>query len=151
VRLAPHCEWAWRASESADASQTDVIGIADHLPRVDAASQARRLVYWHDIVKQLDAIAERDLSPAEAINYKVHRDQIGTLISQQIFRQYEKPFNSDSAFWFRPYATAIQTFRSAQDYRAYLAQLADVPRYFLEQTDNMRAGLKRGFTHLRRV
>ncbi|HTN40708.1 MAG TPA: DUF885 family protein, partial [Asticcacaulis sp.] len=32
------------------------------------------------------------------------------------------------------------------DYRNYIAQLGDMPRYFKDNTDNMRAGLKRGFT-----
>src|SRR5262249_49059383 len=42
--------------------------------------------------------------------------------------------------------TARRNFRSAQDYRNWLAQMHDIPRYFHEQMDEMRAGLKRGFT-----
>jgi uncharacterized protein (DUF885 family) len=33
-----------------------------------------------------------------------------------------------------------------QDYRHWIAQMKDIPRYFREQMDEMRAGLKRGFT-----
>jgi uncharacterized protein (DUF885 family) len=38
------------------------------------------------------------------------------------------------------------SFHSESDYRNYIAQLNDMPRYFKDNTDNMRAGLKRGFT-----
>ena len=33
-----------------------------------------------------------------------------------------------------------------EDYRHWIAQMQDIPRYFHEQMDEMRAGLKRGFT-----
>jgi len=138
-------EWAWRATEYPGIDREDA-PIAAHLPRVDPASQARRLAYWRDVRKRLDAIAERDLSAAEAVNYEVYRDQIDTLINQQTFHEYEKPFNSDSSFWSAFGFTAARTFHSAEDYRSYLAQLNDIPRYFGEETENMRAGLKRGFT-----
>ncbi|HEY1146223.1 MAG TPA: DUF885 family protein, partial [Allosphingosinicella sp.] len=60
------------------------------------------------------------------------------------FKTYEAPFNSDSFFWtgFSP----REGFQNADEYRRYLGRLRDVPRYFAEQTANMRAGIKRGFT-----
>lgn len=139
-------EWTWRELELARADEGDAVAIVGYLPKVDPATQARRLSYWQDVVTQLDAISERDLSPTEAVNYEVYRDQISTLISQQKFKEYEKPFNSDSSFWSNLNFTAMRTFHSADDYRAYIAQLGDVPRYFREQTDNMKAGMARGFT-----
>lgn len=33
-----------------------------------------------------------------------------------------------------------------QDYKRYLATMADIPRYFHENIDNMRSGIKRNFT-----
>ena len=138
-------EWAWREAEFPGRDRGDA-PIADRLPAVDAASEALRLAYWQDVRRQLDAISERDLSPTEAVNYEVYRDQIDTLISQQKFREYEKPFNSDSSFWSGLGFTAGRTFHDAQDYRNYIAQLNDIPRYFREETADMRAGLKRGFT-----
>src|SRR5258705_1705574 len=91
-------EWAWRENEFPGRDRADA-PIADRLPRMDAADQSRRLAYWQDVRRRLDGIAERDLSPEEAINYQVYRDQLDTLIAQQKFREYEKPFNSDSSFW----------------------------------------------------
>ena len=40
---------------------------------------------------------------------------------------------------------------TAADYEAYIARLADVPRYFDQQVANMRAGLARGFSVPRAV
>ena len=53
------------------------------------------------------------------------------------------PFNSDSSFW-----TYLDSdpLGSAADYRRYIARMRDIPRYFDEQTVNMRAGLARGFS-----
>src|SRR4051794_38702131 len=86
-------EWTWRETELAHADEGDAVPIQPYLPRVDAASQERRLAYWQDVRRQLDAIPESSLSPEQVVNYQVYRDQIDTLISQQKYREYEKPFN----------------------------------------------------------
>lgn len=138
-------EWRWRETEFPGNGRGEE-PIADHLPKVDAAAQAARLAYWRDVRGKLDAIPEAGLSAVERVNYEVYRDQIDTLINQQKFREYEKPFNSDSSFWADMGFTASRTFHGAQDYRNYIAQLNDIPRYFAEQTANMKVGLTRGFT-----
>ncbi|WP_296454629.1 DUF885 family protein [Phenylobacterium sp.] len=139
-------EWAWRQAELARSDSPEDDTLDPHLPHVDAASQARRLAYWQDVRRQLDGIREADLSPDARVNYQVYRDQIDVLVNQQRFREYEKPFNSDSSFWSNFNYKARRTFIGAQDYRNYLSQLSEIPRYFDEQKVNMRAGLKRGFT-----
>ncbi|MGH6965666.1 MAG: DUF885 domain-containing protein, partial [Phenylobacterium sp.] len=139
-------EWAWRETELAHADEGDAVPIQPYLPKVDAASQTRRLVYWRYVRQQLDAIKESSLSPEQAVNYQIYRDQLDTLISQQKFREYEKPFNSDSSFWSSFNYTAMRTLHDAKEYRSYIAQMSEIPRYFAEYTVNMRAGLKRGFT-----
>jgi uncharacterized protein (DUF885 family) len=138
-------EWAWRQEQFADDedSQKPVI---DHLPKVDPASQAARLVYWQAVMTQLAAIARSDLSPDEQENYDVYKPQIAALIASWKFRDYEMPVNSDTTFWTDIGYTARKPFRSLVDYRNWLAQMADIPRYFREQMDEMRAGLRRGFT-----
>ncbi len=138
-------EWAWREAEFPGETRGEA-PIAGRLPKVDPASQARRLAYWQEVRRKLDTIPERGLSPEAAVDYEVYRDQIDTLIAQQKFREYEKPFNSDSSFWSGLGFTAGRTFHGVEDYRNYIAQLNDIPRYFGEQTQNMRTGLARGFT-----
>ena len=88
----------------------------------------------------------RQLSPEQQVNYDVYRPQIQVLIASQRFRDYEMPANSDTTFWTDLGYTARRPFRTLQDYNNWIAQLHDVPRYFHEQMDEMRAGMKRGFT-----
>jgi uncharacterized protein (DUF885 family) len=139
-------EWAWRQAEFGESDDESMAVASDHLPRVDPADQARRLAYWQEVRHELDAIPQAQLSDAEKINYEVYRNQIDTLIGQQTFRDYEKPANSDSSFWSDFGYLSRKTFHTVRDYRNYIGQLNDIPRYFHENEDNMRAGLARGFT-----
>src|SRR6185369_14751729 len=102
--------------------------------------------YWSNVLQQLDGIKASALSSAEQINYAVYRTQIQGLVNSQKFREYEMPFNSDSAFWSGITYRLREPFHTLQDYNNYLSQMNDIPRYFDEETLNMRAGLARGFT-----
>jgi uncharacterized protein (DUF885 family) len=138
-------EWNWRLKEMA--RNSDVAGEAgasDRFPRVDAASQQRRLDYWTKTLQSLDRIPFDELSPDEKVNAQVFRASIRAFTNDLKFRVYEAPFNSDTFFWTE--FTPRQGFATAAAYRAYLQRLRDVPRYFDEQVANMRAGLARGFT-----
>jgi uncharacterized protein (DUF885 family) len=138
-------EWKWREEQFPDDEDSQK-PIQDHLPKVDPQTQAMRLEHWQDTLKQIDAIPRAALTSAEQVNYDVYRPQIETLISNQQFRAYEMPANSDSSFWTDIGYTARRPYRVLQDYRNWISQMRDIPRYFHEQMDEMRAGLKRGFT-----
>jgi uncharacterized protein (DUF885 family) len=138
-------EWTWREAQLPDDEDSQK-PIADHLPRVDPGAQQARLRHWEDVLRSLDAVARDDLSPKERLNYDVYRPQIEVLIANQRFRDFEMPANSDTTFWTNLGYTARRPFRTLEDYRHWLAQMQDIPRYFREQMDEMRAGLARGFT-----
>jgi uncharacterized protein (DUF885 family) len=138
-------EWRWRTEQLAEEEDTRR-PVADHLPRVDPASQQMRLKYWQDTLGKVDAIARASLSPAEQLNYDIYRDQLEVLIADQKFRDYEMPANSDTAFWTNLGYTARRQFRTLTDYEHWIAQMREIPRYFHEEMDEMRAGMKRGFT-----
>jgi uncharacterized protein (DUF885 family) len=138
-------EWKWREDQFASDEDSQK-PISDHLPKVDPASQEARLKYWQDVHAKLEAIPRAQLSPEEQINYDVYKPQIEVLIANQRFRDYEMPANSDTTFWTDLGYTARRNFRTLRDYKNWLAQLHDIPRYFHEQMDEMRAGMKRGFT-----
>jgi uncharacterized protein (DUF885 family) len=138
-------EWKWREQQFADDEDAQK-RIEDHLPKVDPAAQAARLQMWQDVLQKLEAIPRAELSAAEQLNYDVYVPQIKALIADQQFREYEMPVNSDTTFWTNLGSTARRTYRSVQDYRNWISQMKDIPRYFHEQTEEMRAGLKRGFT-----
>jgi uncharacterized protein (DUF885 family) len=138
-------EWKWREEQFPDNEDAQK-RIQDHLPKVDPATQAMRLHMWQDVLEKLDSIPRAELSSAEQLNYDVYRPQIETLIANQRFRDYEMPANSDTTFWTDLGYTARRPFRTVLDYRNWIAQMRDVPRYFHEQMDEMRQGLRRGFT-----
>ncbi|MGO9514333.1 MAG: DUF885 domain-containing protein, partial [Steroidobacteraceae bacterium] len=138
-------EWRWRDQQLPDTEDSQK-PIQDHLPKVDPATQEMRLRTWQDVLRKLDSIPRAELSAAEQLNYDVYRPQIETLIANQRFRDYEMPANSDTTFWTSLGYTARRPYRTVHDYRNWIAQMRDIPRYFHEQMDEMRRGLRRGFT-----
>ena len=138
-------EWEWRQEQYAD-DEDGQRPVVDHLPKVDSATQAMRLHYWQDVMRQLDAIPREKLSAENQVNYDVYKPQIVAMIASQQFREYEMPANSDSAFWTDIGYTARRPFKSLKDYQNWIAQMRDIPRYFHEQMDEMRAGTARGLT-----
>jgi uncharacterized protein (DUF885 family) len=138
-------EWKWRTDQQPD-DEDGVRPMSDHLPRVDAATQQMRLKYWEDVQHKLAGIHRAQLSPAEQVNYDVYTAQIAVLVANQRFRDFEAPANADTTFWTDIGYTARRPFRAVDDYRHWISQMQDIPRYFHEQMEEMRAGLKRGFT-----
>jgi uncharacterized protein (DUF885 family) len=138
-------EWKWRQEQFADDEDSNK-PLTDHLPKVDPASQAARLKHWEAVMAALNAIPRAKLSPTDQENYDVYKPQLAALITSQKFRDYEMPVNSDTTFWTDLGYTARRPFRHPEDYTAWIKQMRDIPRYFREQTEEMRAGLKRGFT-----
>ncbi|HEY8949087.1 MAG TPA: DUF885 family protein [Rhizomicrobium sp.] len=135
-------EWAWRIAQF---GRQDGKGIDAHLPRMDAATQDMRQHYWEDVLKQLKAVPREKLSAKEQVNYDVYVPQIEVLIADQKFRTYEMPANSDTQFW-SGFGEDTSGFKTEQDYKNWISQMRDIPRYFDEETAEMKAGLARGFT-----
>jgi uncharacterized protein (DUF885 family) len=136
-------EWAWRQQELGRGDRGDDAG-SDHLPHVDAKTQAAHLAYWTQALHELDQIPAGQLSPEEKINAEVFRRSVQTLADDARFKTYEAPFNADTFFWSG--LAPRRGLRSVQAYRNYIARMRDIPRYFDEQIANMRAGLQRGFS-----
>jgi uncharacterized protein (DUF885 family) len=145
-------EWAWRTGQSGISASGESQPNNGRLDQVDAKSQQERLDYWQKVMTQLGAIDVSQLSPAEQVNYAVYREQIRNFIADQQFKQWQMPFNSDSAFWSElDDDLDSDGLRNESDYRRYVDRLGQVPAYFTQQIDNMRAGLKRGFSVPRAV
>src|SRR5688572_1703796 len=135
-------EWNWRQRELA---QRDATGETPaQFARVDAATQQARLAYWTRTLAALDSIPLDRLSPEERVNAIVFRTAVRALANDVRFKIYEAPFNSDTFFWTE--FTPRQGFGTLAAYNNYIGRLRDIPRYFGEQTANMRAGIARGFT-----
>lgn len=144
LRALYDAEWDWRGKELGRPRGDGESGPGDHFPKMDAVSQQARIAYWTKTLAALDQIPVAQLSPEEKINAAVFRTSLEAFVANGGFRTWEMPFNADSQFWS---GIATRTpFGKAEHYRRYLARLRDLPRYFAEQTTNMRAGLKRGFS-----
>lgn len=140
-------EWKWRQAQFAGGDDEDVQGQpASRLPKVDLATQALRERYWAQVMSELDAIDQSALGAEDQVNYEVFRQQIQSLLANQRLRDWEMPFNSDSAFWTNLGFGARRPIRDAVGYERYLGKLRDIPRYFDDQISNMRDGLKRGYS-----
>jgi len=145
-------EWSWRQAQTGAADEdNDSTGDNTHLPDVGPDAQQARLQVWDDVLRQLDAIDVKQLSADNQVNYAIYRPQVENLAAEVRFRAYEMPFNSDSSFWSNLGFMAQRQMRTPAEYRAYIARLNDVPRYFGQNIANMRAGLKRGFSVPRAV
>lgn len=137
-------EWTWREAQHLVDEDDDKI--EPDLPDVGARAQAARLAYWTRVMGDLDRIAPKTLSVKAQLNYAVYKPQIQSLINEERFRQYEMPVNGDSAFWSDLAGIAETPFKNRTDYENFLSLMTELPRYFLQQEDNMRAGEARGFT-----
>jgi uncharacterized protein (DUF885 family) len=145
-------EWAWRTGQAGVSASGESQPDNGRLDDVDAASQQRRLDYWQGVQRKLDGVDATQLSPANRVDYAVYREQIGNFIADQRFMNWQMPFNSDSAFWSDiGYELGTDRLHTVDDYRKYLDRLGEIPAYFDQQIDNMRAGLQRGFSVPREV
>jgi len=116
---------------------------ADHLARVDEASQRRRKGHIEQVLKQLDAIPASQLSADQKLDAAVFRTVLEDALTELRFRTWEMPLNSDSSFWIYLDSDSLG---SALEYRRYIGRMRDIPRFFDEEIANMRAGLVRGFS-----
>ena len=65
-------EWTWREAQFAGEDDEDSHKpVADHLPKLDPATQQARLDYWTNVLHEVEAIPESQLSPAAQIDYEV--------------------------------------------------------------------------------
>lgn len=151
-RAIHEAEWAWRTGQSSIQASGEAQPSDGRLDNVDAASQAKRLAHWRKVMRQLDALDVDELSPAARVDYAIYREQIRNFIAAQKFEQWQMPFNSDSAFW-SDFSWEFSHRRpgTAAEYRGMLDQLAQLPAWFGQEIDNMRAGLARGFSVPRAV
>src|SRR5262245_7158790 len=138
-------EWKWRLEQFPGLEGVEK-AVPDRLPKVDPATQEMRLKYWEDVRHKRDGVPRAQISVAAQVDYDVYRPDIENFVADQRFRDYEMPANSDSAFLSDLGYTARRPFKTLTDYKNWIAQMRDIPRYFREQIANMRAGLARGFT-----
>ncbi|WP_115719517.1 DUF885 domain-containing protein [Gallaecimonas mangrovi] len=138
-------EWKWRESQQLVDDESSN-SFSSSLPHVDEATQQAHLKYWQGVEAKLAKIDQSKLTYKDEVSYKVYKEQLDTMMTDIKFKVYQRPLSGDTSFWGDLTYVPQSDFHSEQDYRDYLKWLSSMPRYFDENIDNMRAGLKRGFT-----
>ena len=105
-------------------------------------ARGRRWQVWHD---RAEAFDPESLSEKARVDRAVFLDQLTTLLERVRFRDWERPANADEAFWVSHTGATRRPLASAAEAEDYLDQLRQVPRWFAQHVENMRAGVARGF------
>ncbi|MFM7067475.1 MAG: DUF885 domain-containing protein, partial [Gammaproteobacteria bacterium] len=95
----------------------------------------------------LEAIDPAVLGAEDRVSAGLFRFMVEQRVLLAAHREWRMPMTTDSGF----HADLLlmhemMPFRTVEDYARYLQRLADIPRYFAEQTANLRTGLREGFT-----
>ncbi len=118
----------------------------DKLPSVTPAAQARRLAADQQFLTRLRAIDRNAVSTQEQVSYDLFAFMVTQRVTLGRYNEWRTPLNSDSGF----HADISQLAntanpRTTRDYENYIARIRDIPRYFNENIENMRQGVREGW------
>jgi len=98
------------------------------------------------LMQAIEALPDESHGPETAIL----RQLLQAAIDADTHDTARLPFTGDWGFFSAPHFTARQTrLQNTQDAEAWIARLNDVPRYFADNTDNMRRGIASEWTSYR--
>ncbi len=125
-------------------------GVSDYnhlLPRVTVADRERRLAAEREFLHRLQAIDAEALGADQRINHELLEWVLRDSIHAYELNLARIPFNTFYGFYMAVLSmTNGLPMATVDDYEDYIARLNDIPRYFSENIDNMRAGMRTGFT-----
>ena len=129
------------------ATQAGVSDYNDQLPRVTAADRERRLATEREFLHRLQTIDAEALGADQRINHELLQWVLRDSIHAYELNLARIPFNTFYGFYMAVLSmTNGLPMATVDDYEDYIARLNDIPRYFSENIDNMRAGMRTGFT-----
>ena len=125
-------------------------GVSDYnhlLPRVTVVDRERRLAMEQEFLHRLQAIDAEALGADQRINHELLEWVLHDSIHAYELNLARIPFNTFYGFYMAVLSmTNGLPTATVDDYEDYIARLNDIPRYFSENIDNMRAGIRTGFT-----
>jgi len=143
-----HREWEYRLKE--DPMVATSVGrheYDDRLPSVSTEDLARRAAAGKAFLAELTAIDRSKLSSDDAVNYDIFRNQLADGIASWELGEDQMPINADSGFHSEfSRLPEVVPLATVKDYENYISRLRAWPRYVDQQIEQMRLGLKRGFT-----
>ena len=109
--------------------------------------RAAMLVAFRERLQAFDGVA---LEPDDALNRDLLRDRVDAALAAREFDEERIPFISGDGFYTTPDYAALNTVLVDEaSATAWLARLDALPGYFARETENMRRGIRTGFTQPR--
>jgi len=143
--IGEHWEYAL-AEDPVMATGVGVNDFNDRMPRVTRGDQLRRLEREKRFLARVSDLDRDALSVAGRVNADLFTWVLEDSIGAYELNLARIPFNTFSGFFMRALtASDGVVMKSVEDYEDYIARLRDIPRYFDENLDNMRAGVGSGF------
>ena len=139
--------WSYRLAESPTLATAAGMNDYNHLlPQVAPLDRSRRLRAEQDFLLQLGDIDRTNLNLENKINYDLLGWVLEISIESMELNTERIPFNTFSSFFTgalrASYGVSMTT---EEDYRAYTSRIREFPRYFAENIENMREGMRSGF------
>ena len=139
--------WSYRLAESPTLATAAGMNDYNHLlPQVAPLDRSRRLRAEQEFLLQLGDIDRTALNLENQINYDLLGWVLEISIESMELNTDRIPFNSFSSFFTgalrASYGVSMTT---EEDYQAYTSRIREFPRYFAENIDNMREGMRSGF------
>ena len=139
--------WSYRLAESPTLATATGMNDYNHLlPQVAPLDRSRRLRAEQEFLLQLGDIDRTALNLENQINYDLLGWVLEISIESMELNTDRIPFNTFSSFFTgalrASYGVSMTT---EEDYQAYTSRIREFPRYFAENIDNMREGMRSGF------
>lgn len=117
------------------------------LPNITPEANAAQNASTTQFLARHTALSTLPMGEVDRLNY----DLLGFVLTQRQrlapFDTARVPFRNDSGFFNELSFVVRQTdFKKTEDYEAYAARLTRLPRYFAQAKENMRRGIRTGFT-----
>lgn len=118
----------------------------DRMPKVTLEDQARRLEAERRFLRRARDVDGEALGLKGQVNAELFMWVLEDSIAAYELNLSRIPFNTFSGFFMNALTASNGVLMgSVSDYEDYIARLRDIPRYFDENLDNMRVGMRSGF------
>lgn len=139
--------WSYRLAESPTLATAAGMNDYNHLlPQVAPLDRSRRLRAEQEFLLQLGDVDRTALNLENQINYDLLGWVLEISVESMELNTDRIPFNTFSSFFTgalrASYGVSMTT---EEDYQAYTSRIREFPRYFAENIDNMREGMRSGF------
>lgn len=116
-------------------------------PDVSKAAEDRRTAELADLRARLKALAPSPEGSEEALTRRLLDWRLGIVIEAARFDEARIPFDSGDGFFnAATYAAETTVIRSDADALAWIARLKALPVFYDQQIENLRRGIRTGFT-----